>query len=61
MLFKEGEKPRGLICLASGKVKVFKEGVGGREQILKMVRQQGFIGYRVLFSDNHMVSFSNSN
>ncbi|MFA5819295.1 MAG: Crp/Fnr family transcriptional regulator [Bacteroidales bacterium] len=52
LLFKEGEKSRGLICLASGKVKVFKEGVGGREQILKMVRQQGLIGYRVLFSDN---------
>jgi len=51
-LFKEGEKPHGLISLASGKVKVFKEGVGGREQILKMVRQQGFIGYKSLFSDN---------
>jgi CRP-like cAMP-binding protein len=51
-LFKEGEKPHGLICLASGKVKVFKVGVGGREQILKMVRQQGFIGYRAMFSDN---------
>jgi CRP/FNR family transcriptional regulator, polysaccharide utilization system transcription regulator len=50
-LFKEGEKPNGLICLASGKVKVFKEGVGGRGQILKMVRQQGFIGYKALFSD----------
>lgn len=50
-LFKEGEKPRGLVCLASGKVKVFKEGVGGREQILKMMRQQGFIGYKALFSD----------
>jgi CRP-like cAMP-binding protein len=50
-LFKEGEKPRGLICLASGKVKVFKDGVGGRGQILKMVRQQGFIGYKNLFSD----------
>ena len=52
ILFKEGEKSRGLICLASGKLKVFKEGVGGREQILKMVKQQGLIGYRVLFSDN---------
>jgi CRP-like cAMP-binding protein len=50
-LFKEGEKPHGLICLAAGKVKVFKEGVGGRGQILKMVRQQGFIGYKALFSD----------
>ena len=51
-LFKEGEKTRGLICLASGKVKVFKEGVGGREQVIKMMRQQGFIGYKALFSDN---------
>lgn len=51
-LFQEGEKSRGLICLASGKVKVFKVGVGGREQIVKMVRQQGFIGYKALFSEN---------
>jgi CRP/FNR family transcriptional regulator, polysaccharide utilization system transcription regulator len=50
-LFKEGDKPRGLICLASGKAKVFKDGVGGRGQILKMVRQQGFIGYKTMFSD----------
>jgi CRP/FNR family transcriptional regulator, polysaccharide utilization system transcription regulator len=50
-LFKEGEKPLGLICLASGKVKVFKNGVGGRCQILKLVRQQNFIGYKALFSD----------
>ena len=52
ILFQEGEKSRGLNCLVSGKLKVFKEGVGGREQILKMVKQQGLIGYRVLFSDN---------
>ena len=50
-LFREGEKPRGLICIASGKVKVFKDGVGGRAQILKMVRQQGLIGYKALYSD----------
>lgn len=52
LLFKEGEKSRGLICLASGKAKVFKEGVGGREQILKMIKPQGYIGYRSLFSEN---------
>lgn len=51
-LFKEGEKTRGLICLTSGKVKIFKEGVGGREQILKMVKQQGLIGYQALFSES---------
>jgi CRP-like cAMP-binding protein len=50
-LFKEGEKSHGLICLASGKVKVYKDGVGGRGQIIRMVRQQGFIGYKALFAD----------
>jgi CRP-like cAMP-binding protein len=51
-VIKEGEKPYGLISLAQGKVKVLKEGVGGREQILRMVRPQGFIGYRAIFADS---------
>ncbi len=50
-VFTEGEKTRGILCLISGKVKIFREGVGGREQIVKLVRPQGFIGYRMLFSD----------
>jgi CRP-like cAMP-binding protein len=50
IVFKEGEKPLGLISLSSGKVKVFKEGVGGREQILRMVCPAGLLGYRALFA-----------
>jgi len=50
IIFKEGEKPPGLICLASGKVKIFKEGVGGREQILRMVKPAGIPGFRALFA-----------
>lgn len=50
MVFKEGEKPAGLISLSTGKVKVFKEGVGGREQIIRMVRPAGLLGYRSLFA-----------
>lgn len=54
IIFKEGDKPAGLICLAEGKVKVFKEGVGGREQIVRMAKPIGFIGYRALFAEeNH--------
>jgi CRP/FNR family transcriptional regulator, polysaccharide utilization system transcription regulator len=52
LLLKDGEKPHGLICLSSGKVKLFKEGVGGREQILRMVRPQGLIGYHSIFADS---------
>jgi CRP-like cAMP-binding protein len=51
-VIKQGDKSRGLICLASGKIKVYKEGVGGRQQIVKMVRQNGFIGYKAIFADH---------
>ena len=50
IVFKEGEKPAGLLSLSSGKIKIFKEGVGGREQILRMVRPAGLLGYRSLFA-----------
>ena len=50
VIFREGDKPTGLISLASGKVKIFKEGVGGREQILRMVKPAGLLGYRSLFA-----------
>jgi len=50
IIFKEGEKPPGLISLASGKVKIFKEGVGGREQILRMVKPANLLGFRAMFA-----------
>lgn len=53
IIFKEGDKPTGLICLSSGKVKIFKEGVGGREQIVRMSSPLGFIGYRALFAEQN--------
>lgn len=54
IIFKEGDKPLGLMILAEGKVKIFKEGVGGREQIVRMAKPVGFIGYRALFAEeNH--------
>jgi CRP-like cAMP-binding protein len=56
-IFKEGDRPSGLICLSEGKVKVFKEGVGGREQIVRLAKPIGFIGYRALFAEeNHHAS-----
>ncbi len=54
IIFKEGDKPMGLMILAEGKVKIFKEGVGGSEQIVRMAKPVGFIGYRALFAEeNH--------
>lgn len=53
IIFKEGDKPNGLISLMEGKVKIFKEGVGGREQIIRMAKPLGFIGYRALFAEEN--------
>ncbi len=56
-IFREGEKPSGFMVLVSGKVKIFKEGVGGREQILRMSKPMGIIGFRALFAgENHIAS-----
>ena len=51
IIYKEGGKPSGLICLSSGKVKIYKEGVGGRQQIVRLVRPVGFIGFRAMFAN----------
>lgn len=56
IIYIDGEKPGGLICLAQGKVKVFRGGVGGREQIVRMVRPYGFIGYRALFAGENYIA-----
>ncbi len=50
IIFHEGSRPAGLYCLSCGKVKVFKEGIGGREQIIRMVRPQGLIGFSAFIS-----------
>jgi CRP/FNR family transcriptional regulator, polysaccharide utilization system transcription regulator len=56
VIYKEGDMPTGLICLCSGKVKIFKEGVGGRDQIIKMERPVNFIGFRALFAEERYIA-----
>lgn len=50
-IFREGEKPDSFLFLVDGKVIIFKEGVGGREQIIRMAKPLGLIGYRALLAD----------
>jgi CRP-like cAMP-binding protein len=56
IIFKEGERPTGLICLSEGKVKVYKEGFGNREQIIRLAKPVGFIGYRALFAEENYLA-----
>lgn len=56
-IYQEGEMPSGLHCLLTGKVKIYKEGIGGRQQIVRMANPIGFIGYRAFFAEEaHIAS-----
>ncbi len=56
IIYKEGDKPSGLIFLCTGKVKIFREGVGGRDQIIRMARPEAIIGFRALFADDFYIA-----
>ena len=47
----EGETPTHLMCLLRGKVKIYKDGVGGRSQIIRMIKPVEYFGYRAYFSE----------
>jgi len=51
-IIQGGTKPKGLVCLVSGKAKLFRIGAGNREQIIKMLRPHSYLAFRSLFSDN---------
>lgn len=50
-LFYEGTRPMGIFCINKGKVKVFKMGSNGREQILFIAQPGDFLGYRSMLSE----------
>lgn len=56
LIYIEGEEPEYLWCLFKGKVKKIKEGVGGRVQILRLMRPVQYFGYRAHFAGEHYVS-----
>ncbi len=57
LVYREGDRPVGLLCLMNGKMKIFKEGFCGREQIIRMVRPPEFACYRAVLADeNHQAS-----
>ena len=52
----EGETPTHLMCLLSGKVKIYKDGVGGRSQIIRMIKPVEYFGYRAYFSGEDYIT-----
>lgn len=56
IIYAEGDEPEFLWCLIKGKVKKFKDGIGGRQQILRLHRPVQYFGYRAYFANEPYVS-----
>ena len=56
LIYCEGETPRELLCLLSGKVKIYMDGVGGRSQIMRVVNAVEYFGYRASFSGEAFIT-----
>lgn len=50
IIFAEGTRSGGLFCVSSGKIKVFKTGPEGRDQIVRLAGTGDVLGYRALIS-----------
>ena len=49
-IYSEGEDPQYLMCLLKGKVKIYKAGIGGRSQIIRVIRPMQYFAYRAYFA-----------
>jgi len=56
IIYAEKEMPEYLWCLLKGKVKLYKDGIGGRQQILRLIRPVQYFGYRAYFAEEPYVS-----
>lgn len=50
IIYAEREQPEYLWCLLKGKAKLYKDGVGGRQQILRLINPVQYFGYRAYFA-----------
>ncbi|MCH5245086.1 MAG: Crp/Fnr family transcriptional regulator [Muribaculaceae bacterium] len=56
VIYGADEEPEYLWALLKGKVKKYKDGVGGRVQILRLIRPVQYFGYRAFFAGERYVS-----
>lgn len=56
VIYEEKQTPEMLFCLLSGKVKMYKAGIGDRVQILRLYRPVQYFGYRAYFAKEQYVS-----
>lgn len=56
VIYREGEKPEQLLCLISGKVKIYRDGIGGRAQIMRVLNSVEYFGYRAYIANEPFIT-----
>jgi CRP-like cAMP-binding protein len=55
-IFTAGTRPNGIYCLSKGKIKIYKTGAYGKEQIIRFALPGEFFGMRSVISDKNYAS-----
>lgn len=56
LIHSEGDEPTHVMVLVSGKVRIYKEGIGQRQQIIRLLKPYDFFGYRATIAGNSYTS-----
>lgn len=51
MIYQNEGTPTDAMCLISGKAKIYKEGINGKPQIIRVIKPHEFLGFRAYFAD----------
>ncbi len=55
-IYMEGQRPDYLYCVVSGHIKIYRDGVCGRSQIMRMLGPGHYFGYRASLADEPYVT-----
>ncbi len=50
-IYENEATPTNVFCLLSGKVKIYKDGISGKNQIIRVIKPLEFFGFRAYFAD----------
>lgn len=56
LIHSEGDEPTHIMMLVSGKVRIYKEGIGQRQQIIRLLKPYDFFGYRACIAGDRYTS-----
>lgn len=60
IIHEEGDRAEHLWMLAEGKVRIYKEGIGQRAQIIRLLKPYDFFGYRAVIAGDTYTSFASA-